>query len=130
MTETADAASVAAPGAVRGAGASDWQTYRRLLGYVRGQWPIFGFAVLGFLAGAGAEAYFANVLGQVIDAFDEPQTNYWYFPALILGAAILRALGAIVGELLLSRISFSVVHQIRCELFNRLLVLPLSLIHI
>lgn len=103
---------------------SDWRTYRRLLSYVKGQWAIFALAVAGFLIGAGAEAFFVNVLGQVVDALGSPQPIFWFFPALILGAAVVRALGAITGELLLSRISFSVVHKIRCELFDRLMVLP------
>ena len=104
--------------------ASDWDTYKRLLKYVKGQWFIFVLAVIGFIVGAGAEAYAANVIGQVIDAFNQTDPKFWLFPVLIFGSAIVRALGAIAGELLLSRISFNIVHRIRCELFERLLVVP------
>ena len=38
----------------------------------------------------------------------------------------MRALSNVVGEFLLSRVSFYVVHTIRCELHDRLLLLPCS----
>ena len=103
---------------------SDWSTYQRLLKYVKGQWLFFILAVIGFIVGAGAEAYAANVIGQVIDAFNQSNPQFWLFPLLIFGSAIVRAVGAIAGELLLSRISFNIVHRIRCELFERLLDVP------
>ena len=105
--------------------AGDWALYRRLLSYLKGQWVLFIVAVVGFLLGAGAEAFFAQVLGQVVDSFDvDADVHIWYFPTLIVLAALVRAFGAITGELLLSRISFRVVHVLRCELFDRLLVVP------
>ena len=105
--------------------AGDWALYRRLLKYLKGQWLLFVVAVVGFLLGAGAEAFFAQVLGQVVDSFDaDSEVHIWYFPTLIVIAALVRAFGSITGELLLSRISFRVVHVLRCELFERLLVVP------
>ena len=38
--------------------AGDWALYRRLLKYLKGQWLLFVVAVVGFLLGAGAEAFF------------------------------------------------------------------------
>ncbi len=103
----------------------DWALYRRLLRYLKGQWLLFFVAVIGFLLAAGAEAFFAQVLGQVVDSFDtDSDLSIWYFPSLIVLAALVRACGSITGELLLSRISFRVVHVLRCELFDRLLVVP------
>lgn len=43
---------------------------------------------------------------------------------MIGAAAVVRAVGTVFGEFLLSRVSFHVVHAIRCELHSRLLVLP------
>ena len=103
----------------------DWALYRRLLRYLKGQWLLFFVAVVGFLLGAGSEAFFAQVLGQVVDSFDSnSDVHIWYFPSLIVIAALVRAFGSITGELLLSRISFRVVHVLRCELFDQLLVVP------
>ena len=100
---------------------NDWKTYRRLLAYVKPYWPIFAIAVVGFQIGAGAEAYFAMMFGDLIDTW--PSTSVM-IPLLMLGAALARAIGEIVGEILLGRISWSVVHNIRVELFDQLLLMP------
>ena len=106
----------------------DLSLYWRLLHYLQPHWFWFVVAVVGFLLAAGAETSFAYVLGQIIDTFEASETrdarDIWYFPALMVGLAAVRALGAIAGELLLARISFGIVHVIRCDLFDRLLVVP------
>ena len=106
----------------------DLSLYWRLLHYLQPHRFWFIVAVGGFLAAAGAEAAFAVLLGAIIDAFgasDSPDTSaIWFYPGLMVALAVARAFGAIAGELLLSRISFGIVHLIRCELFERLLVVP------
>ena len=121
--------------------------YRRLLGYVKGMGWYFALAIVGYLLAAQAEILFAQTLGNLVDTFQPqeasanradsaiwmPNITEWItwepiikFPVLILMIAFCRAIGAIVGEFLLSRVSFHVVHAVRCDLFNRLLVLPSS----
>ena len=106
----------------------DLSLYRRLLHYLHPHRIWFVAAITGFLAAAGAEAYFAVLLGGIIDTFnssDTPDTSaIWFYPGMMVAIAFVRAVGAIGGEMLLSRISFSIVHVIRCELFDRLLVVP------
>ena len=99
----------------------DWATYSRLLSYVKPHWLIFVLAVLGYLAGSSAEAYFAKMFGDLIDSWPNTAMS---IPIIMLVAAFARALGEIIGEILLSRISHTVVHNIRCELFEQLLFLP------
>jgi len=101
--------------------ASDWVTYRRLLGYVKPYWFFFVLAVIGFQIGSGAEAFFVAMFGDLIDSWPETALT---IPAFMLAAAFARGIGDIIGELLLSRISFSVVHNIRTELFDQLLQMP------
>jgi subfamily B ATP-binding cassette protein MsbA len=101
--------------------AGDWALYRRLLGYVKPHWFLFVLAVLGFQLGSGAEAYFVTMFGDLIDSW--PQTAL-SIPAFMLLAAFARGIGDVIGEILLSRISFTVVHDIRTELFDQLLFLP------
>lgn len=104
---------------------NDWSTYKRLLGYVRPYWPLFLLSVVGFLIGSGAEAYFVRLLGNLIDGWGDPASDLMVtIPMTMFGVAIVRGLGEVTGELLLSKISFSVVHQLRVELADRLLVLP------
>ena len=121
-------------------GAGDWQTYRRLLGYVGDQKFYFLLAIVGFLLAAACEAGFATVLGVIVDTFNadaESTTDgppnvlvlwaiqfAWAIPVAMLVLALLRGLGAIAGEYLLSRISFRAIHVIRAQLFDRLLVMP------
>jgi subfamily B ATP-binding cassette protein MsbA len=109
--------AVAAPRLTTG----DWSRYRRLLRYVKPHWFVFLLAVIGFQVGSAAEAYFATMFGDLIDSW--PDTAL-IIPALMLLAAFARGIGEIIGEILLSRISFSVVHVIRTELFDQLLYMP------
>ena len=120
--------------------------YLRLLRYLRGRGALFLVALLGYLLAALAEGVFAQTIGSVVDAFQPPveaserATVRWYwlpdqfrslglspvwiFPMLIFVAAIVRAVGAVVGEYVLSRISFHVIHTVRCQLYESMLELP------
>ena len=105
--------------------ADGWATYKRLLGYV---WPYslaFAAAVVAFLLGGAAEAAFVKLFERLIDHWDQglPEAAL-FIPLGMLGAVLIRGLGELAGEMLLSRISFSVVHRLRVELFEQLLHLP------
>ena len=105
--------------------ANDWRVYGRLLGYVADQKLWFALALVGFLLTAGGEVGFAKIFGLIIDALDEPKPfHVWLFPAAMLALAALRALGSVVGEYTLSRISFHAIHVVRTQLFERLLLMP------
>ena len=105
--------------------ADGWSTYRRLLGYV---WPYsvaFGGSVVAFLIGSAAEAAFVKLFERLMDNWDEGLADAALFiPLAMLGAVLIRGCGQLVGEMLLSRISFSVVHNLRVALFEQLLHMP------
>ena len=105
--------------------ADGWSTYRRLLGYV---WPYslaFAGSVLAFLVGGAAEASFVKLFEHLIDNWDEGLPDAaMYIPLAMLGVVLLRGLSELAGEMLLSRISFSVVHNLRVALFEQLLQMP------
>ena len=127
---------------------SDISTYKRLANYLTGKVWYFVLAIVGYLLAAGSEVVFAQTLGAVVDIFQDPasgdsasppqESMNWVpefvanigltvtvaFPLLIVCTAIFRALGTVAGEALLSRVSLHVVHTVRCNLFDRLLVLP------
>ncbi|MCZ6619701.1 MAG: lipid A export permease/ATP-binding protein MsbA [Gammaproteobacteria bacterium] len=99
--------------------------YRRFLGYIRPYWALFLLSIMGFILGSGAEAYFVSIFGDFIDGWGkEPVGTVRYIPVMLLGLAVARAVGDIVGEMLLSQISFSVVHHLRTQLFDQLLMMP------
>ena len=104
---------------------SDWQTYKRLLRYVRPYWLLFLVSVVGFFLGSAAEAYFVKLFGDLIDTWDQSAIQVAYrIPLLMIAAVLVRALGEVIGEILLSQISFSVVHNVRTQLFDQLLRMP------
>jgi ATP-binding cassette, subfamily B, bacterial MsbA len=103
----------------------DWAIYKRLMQYVAPMWPLFALAVLGFVIANGAEAYFARLFGDIIDAFEDRGQRHWlYFPVMMLVVVLLRGAAEFVGEFYLSRISYRVIHDIRCQLFYQLLLMP------
>ena len=108
-----------------GAQPADWQTYRRLLSYVRPYWLLLLLSVVGFLVAASSEAYFAKLFGQLIDEWDDQAARQAAMVPIIMAAvAFARGVGSIVGESFMARVSFRVVYNLREELFAQLMVLP------
>ena len=104
---------------------SDWRTYRRLLAEVRPYWALFAVSVVAFLAASGAEAYFLKLFGSLIDNWQQGLAEASLFiPLAMLGAALVRGAGEVLGEITLSQVSFTVVHNLRVALFEQLLHLP------
>ena len=84
-------------------------------------------AIIGFLLAAAAEAGFAKLFGDLIDQWDDPGYRASaLIPLMMGGAAFVRAIGSIMGESLISRVSFWVIFNLRQELFLKLLDLPSS----
>ena len=104
---------------------ANWRMYRRLLRYVKPSWFAFTVAIFAFLLGSASEAYFMRLFGQLIDGWGSGGLGMSLnIPFIMLSMAGVRAVGEIGGETLLSKISFSVVHTIRCQLFDHLLLMP------
>ena len=105
----------------------DLKTYKRLLRYITPYWWLFFFSIIGFLMAAGAEGYFVKLFGELIDEWDEPSLRIGAsIPIMMCLAALVRAVGTILGETLMSRISFNMVYNLRAQLFDQLLKLPSS----
>ena len=105
----------------------DLKTYRRLLRYITPYRWLFVFSIIGFLMAAGAEGYFVKLFGELIDEWDEPDLRIGAaIPIMMCVAALVRAVGTILGETLMSRISFNMVYNLRAQLFDQLLKLPSS----
>jgi subfamily B ATP-binding cassette protein MsbA len=106
---------------------SDWATYKRLLSYVAPYWYWLVISIVGFLSAAAAEAYFGYLFGQLIDSWDDAMVRAAAtIPLIMFGTAVVRAIGTIIGDALISRVSFNVVYNLRKELFSQLLSLPSS----
>jgi subfamily B ATP-binding cassette protein MsbA len=104
------------------------QTYRRLLRYVG---PYRGRFLLGLL-GAGifaasqlGFALFAKVLGDSAFLNRDPRTIYW-LPLALVGLFFTRGLGDFVQTYFMGYVSRAVIKQLRREVFERVLQLPIS----
>ena len=103
----------------------DRHVYGRLLRYGHGMAWLGAAACVGYLAAALATAGLAEVLDRIITAIQNARPDArWQLAGLIVGAVLLRGLGGMVGDLSLARVSFGIVHRLRCALFERLLDLP------
>lgn len=106
---------------------SDWAIYKRLLKYVAPYWLLMVVSILGFLAAASAEAYFAKLFGDLIDSWgDAAVVAAASIPMMMFGAGLVRAFGTIIGESLIARASYNVVFNLRQALFEHMLRLPSS----
>ena len=111
MSEEAPAAAENRPSA------GDWSTYRRLLGYVRPYWFVFLLAIIGFLVGSAAEAYFVKLFGDLIDNWDDIVVHAsWAIPATMCLVALVRGSGEVIGEMLGARTLLSVTKTADTEL--------------
>jgi len=126
----------------------DWQLYLRLLRYVLPYWYIFAFSVFGYVLYSLGNVLFADLMQFLLDALNDSEdvdqgfvsgVAYWLFPdteltrlefariAVPLAAIFLaftRAMGFFIGTYFLNHVARNLVHDLRCELFNKMLFAP------
>lgn len=102
-----------------------WQIYKRLLRYIV---PFLGFFILsicGYILYALTQTGFAVLMERIIAQMDEPAANaYIYLPLAIMGITFARGLGGFVGTYCLDRVAFSVVFELRKQIFASVMSLP------
>jgi len=99
--------------------------YRRLAGYVVIHWPLFLISFIGYGLYAGTQPLFAMLIKHIIDTLNaEGKEEMLYLPLLFVGLFFIRGVGSFFGNYFLARISGNVIHQLRCEIFNKYTVLP------
>jgi subfamily B ATP-binding cassette protein MsbA len=111
--------SVLAPGA--------WQTYRRLLSYVRPHQGMFVLGLFGaalFAASMAAFAAFAKKFGDIM-AERDPDTII-ILPLALIGLFILRGLGDFVQTYCMGHVGRHVVKRLRSQIFERMMQLPIG----
>ena len=104
---------------------SGLQIYLRLLAYVKPYWGLFAISILGFMVYASTQPMFATLLQYIVDSFEQQNREavYW-IPAATMGIVIFRGVGSFLGNYFLAQVSNSVVHILRCQIFDRYTVLP------
>ncbi|MTI15597.1 lipid A export permease/ATP-binding protein MsbA [Sansalvadorimonas verongulae] len=113
--------------------------YLRLLGYVRPYWPYFSLSLLGYVIFAASQPMFPKLVDYFTTALigdSQASVTIWglgevspeeLIPIVPLGMvfiAVFRGIGSFMGNYYLARVSLGVVHDLRTQLFNAILVLP------
>jgi len=106
------------------------QVYIRLLRYVKKYWSAFLLSVVGFVIYAGSQTASAKWLEAFVDSVGSGQLDNRGILALsVLGIFFGRGLGTFLGNYGLSYVAHHVVHNLRCDLFRHLMLLPSSYYH-
>ena len=127
---------------------SDWKLYGRLLSYIVPYWYIFAFSILGFLVYSLGNVLLADLLQFLLDSINESDSAdkgivasaaYALFdssdmsalefariavPVAAVSLAFVRAMGFFLGTYFMSHVARNLIHELRCELFNKMLVAP------
>lgn len=123
---------------------SDLRIYGRLLSYVVPYWAAFLLSIFGFFLYSVSNVAFLQLISYIVDSLQPggspvsgDPTGYFgeylevggdlnrtLIPIAIVIIAATRGLGTFVGNYFISYVSNYLVHNLRCELFERLLMLP------
>ncbi|NLF53450.1 MAG: lipid ABC transporter permease/ATP-binding protein, partial [Thauera phenolivorans] len=105
------------------------ELYFRLLRYFK---PYRGLAVLSVVlmaAAGGVDALLVRLLKDLIDGFDSLASGempLWVMPVVLLGLGLLRMLTSYGYEYTSSWLSSRITHDVRAEMYERLLRLPVA----
>ena len=101
------------------------QIYKRLLIYVKPYWGLFAISILGFSIYSGSQSLFAVLIKHIIDTLQsETRAGMDYLPLFFTGLIVVHGIGTYLGNYFLAKVSTNVIHDLRCELFNKYTQLP------
>ncbi|MFT7243068.1 MAG: subfamily B ATP-binding cassette protein MsbA [Candidatus Azotimanducaceae bacterium] len=123
---------------------TDMQIYGRLLTYVTPYWAAFVLSIFGYMIYAVANVSFLTLLGYIVDSLGgtdplagsqsalyirdlfggDGELNRTIIPIAIVLIVFGRGIGTFVGNYFISYVGTNLVHGLRVELFDRLLLLP------
>lgn len=100
-------------------------TYKRLFSYVTPFWRSFAISTVGYLMYAATEPLFATLIKNIIDILqDQNREKMMLLPLFLVGLIFIRGIGSFLGGFFLAKVSTSVVHNLRCDVFNKYAQLP------
>lgn len=127
---------------------SDWQIYRRLLGYVSAYWYFFVLSLLGYGIYSLGNVLLADMMQFLLDslngAVETPAGMVSYIayslldnegmsqlefarvavPLAILLLTTTRAMGFFAGTYFMNHVARHLVHELRCQLFDKMMAAP------
>ncbi|MEY3667071.1 MAG: hypothetical protein RL572_611 [Pseudomonadota bacterium] len=106
--------------------AKGWHVYKRLLAYVKPHRGLFAISVIGYIIFSITGVATAEWLGWTVDQVAAQNTDARILsPILCVLIVLVRGIGGFMGGYTLEYISNSIIHKLRCEIMDRLLVLPM-----
>jgi subfamily B ATP-binding cassette protein MsbA len=127
---------------------SDWQLYRRLLRYVLPYWYLFAFSILGYVVYSVGNVLLADLMQFLLDSLNDSEqvesgivagaayklldaagmTRLEFariaVPAAMVTLALTRALGYFAGNYFMNHVARNLIHELRLQLFNKMLLAP------
>ena len=107
-----------------------WSAYKRLLGYVLQHGLIFCVSLVGFVLFAITQPAFASLMEYMVDSVENSDgAARIIIPAAVLVIFLVRGIGFFLGNYGITYVARRVIHQLRLDIFDRLLVLPARFYH-
>jgi subfamily B ATP-binding cassette protein MsbA len=104
---------------------SNIKTYFRLLSYVRPYVATFLVSVFGYILFALTMPALAKLIELFIEGLQQGDDKHlYYIPLFALAIAVFRGIGFYLGNYFIAKVSLGVVHDLRINLFDKLLDLP------
>ncbi|MBW2941948.1 lipid A export permease/ATP-binding protein MsbA [Zhongshania aquimaris] len=128
---------------------SDLVIYSRLIKYILPMWAMFLLSVLGFSLFSGVQVLLADMMQLIVDYIGGNMTpgegglsakfmwmlggenfvltdaRLWIVLMMVV-LGVVRGLGYFAGNYFISIVSHSLVHNLRCQLFQKMLYMPSS----
>jgi subfamily B ATP-binding cassette protein MsbA len=109
---------------------SAWSAYKRLLGYVLQHGVVFSVSIVGFVLFALTQPAFASLMEYMVDSVESSDgAARIIIPSAVLAIFFVRGVGFFLGNYGITYVARRVIHQLRLDIFDRLLVLPASFYH-
>ena len=109
---------------------SAWSAYKRLLGYVLQHGVVFSVSIVGFVFFALTQPAFASLMEYMVDSVENSDgVARIIIPSAVLAIFFVRGVGFFLGNYGITYVARRVIHQLRLDIFDRLLVLPASFYH-
>lgn len=101
--------------------------YLRLLEYVWPYWKPFSISLLGFLIFALTQPALAALMEYLVDSLQaENRSEIYWVPLATICIVFFRGIGSFLGSYYIAKVANNVVHNLRCEIFNKYTALPNS----
>lgn len=105
--------------------AGSWQTYLRLLRYLKGLRGWFLLSIVGYLIFGASQPMLAKLMELIIRALEEKNSDArWTLPFFAIGVFAIRGVGSFIGNYYNEYVGASLISKIKKEVFRKMTVLP------